>query len=135
MPKFSVLPYGKGDLLLLLLPLWKNISVRNYNLSISSRDTATTSKKEKSGLNKLVNSCFPLVISLKIGFPIQIPCFMLLHITQVINSHIHSHKIVTAPTTIMSEFQGSENSKDEYKNWYTHKARHYYRETSASSAQ
>lgn len=61
-----------------------------------------------------------------IGYPVQIPCFMLLHITQVINSHICSHKVVTVPTTIMSEFQDSENSKDKYKNWYTHKARHYY---------
>lgn len=60
---------------------------------------------------------------------------MLLHITQVINSHIRSYKIVAVPTTIMSEFQDRENSKDKYKNWYTHKAHHYYRETSASSVQ
>lgn len=46
MPDFSVSPSGKRDLLLSFLPLWKSVSMRNFN-SISSRDTTTPSKKKK----------------------------------------------------------------------------------------
>lgn len=53
--------------------------------------------------------------SKSLGYPVQIPCFMLLYITQATNSHIHSREIIAVPATITSEFQDSGNSKVKYK--------------------